>query len=70
MAEYSKEWCDLTGSGMSPDFSVLKIFMSLDDGGYEGRICEGFGFTHIVNDGGDCHVVLKGKQIPFEELKY
>ena len=70
MAEYCKEWCDLTESGLTPDFSVLQIFMSLDEGYYKPAICEGFGFTHILNQGGECYVVVDGKEIPFEKLKY
>ncbi|MDX2359343.1 MAG: hypothetical protein QNK23_00960 [Crocinitomicaceae bacterium] len=68
MAEHSKEWCDLTESGMSPDFSVLKIFSSLESGYLQVAICEGFGFTHILNQDGDCYVVVDGKEIPFETL--
>lgn len=69
MAEYSKEWCDLTKSNLTPDFSVLQIFMSLEGGHFKPVICEGFGFTNIVNEGGDCHVVVNGEQVPFETLK-
>lgn len=68
MAEYSKEWCDLTESGISPDFSVMEIFHLLEEGHFQAAICEGFGFTHIVNEGGNCHVVVNGKEIPFETL--
>jgi hypothetical protein len=69
MAEFSKEWCDLTQSGIAPGFSVMKIFLSLEDGCYKEAICEGFGFTHIINESGDCLVVVAGKEIPFEKLK-
>lgn len=69
MAEYSKEWCDITNIGLSSDFSVLKIFSSLENGYYQVALCEGFGFTHIFNRGGECYVIVGGKEILFEELK-
>lgn len=68
MAEYSKEWCDLKDIGILPDFSVNEIFISLEQGETIMAICEGFGFTKILNKNGHCYVILNGKELAFDEL--
>lgn len=68
MAEFSKEWCEIEGDMVSPDFSVTEVFFKLKDGEYESIICEGFGFTHILNENGNCYVIIRGSKVLFELL--
>lgn len=69
MAEYSKEWCELKDNGFTCDFSVLEEVAKLNDGDNINLICEGFGFTHIVNQDSECYVVVRNELVPFEKLK-
>jgi hypothetical protein len=65
--KYFPEWCD--------GFSVMEIFNKLPDGYYMTKICEGFGFFAIQNNGGVCEVAfLTNKNeigevwVPFDEV--
>ncbi len=68
MAEFSKEWCEKEEFNIPYDFSVIEVFSRLKEGESTVMICEGFGFTHIVNDGGECYVVKRGELIRFDQL--
>ena len=57
MAEFSKQYSDVSGLGFS-DFDIEDIFKDIKEGYYISRICEGFGSTGILNKEGECHLIF------------
>lgn len=70
MAEFSREWLMMVGVNNLPgDFSVMEVFNSLNNGESIRIICEGFGFTAIVNQASKCYVLVNGQLQSFESLE-
>ena len=63
MAEFSKEYSEKSGLGIS-DFSVKEIFNNLKEGYYQSQICEGFGFLAILKHKGRCFVAMPDNESP------
>jgi hypothetical protein len=50
MAEFSKQYCDSTNHGFSPDFDILEIAEKVKPGFCLSQICEGYGFIAVGKD--------------------
>ena len=57
MAEYSKQYNEVTGLGFH-DFDLMDEFNKCDDGYYVTCICEGFGSIGVMNDQGVCKLAF------------
>lgn len=57
MANYSLEYCDLTGVDFS-EFSYLELFTQLNEGEYIAEICEGLGTFGIHRRSGIPYLVV------------
>ena len=57
MAEYSKQYNEVTGLGFH-DFDLMDEFNKCDDGYYVTCICEGFGSIGVMNDQGICKLAF------------
>ena len=64
MAEYSKQYNEVTGLGVH-DFDLMDEFNKCDDGYYVTCICEGFGSIGVMNEGGVCKLAFVDED--FEE---
>ena len=77
MAEYSKQYNEVTGLGFH-DFDLMDEFNKCDDGYYVTCICEGFGSIGVMNDHGVCKLAFvdedregegKGTPVIWKSLK-
>ena len=70
MAEYSKQYCEITDMGFDGDFDVYEEWSKLKPDHGVNYICEGFGFTMIAKeDNNDTVWVYKdSKWVNFDDL--
>jgi hypothetical protein len=68
MADFSKQWCDQNDPDMPYDFDVIEEFKKLSEDHYIPMICEGYGFLGILNDKGECKVLIDDKWILFDDV--
>ena len=77
MAEFSKQYCEITDMGFDGDFDVYEEWAKLQPGYAVAYICEGFGFSMIgKKESGDEVIVYmndwdnpeKSKWVDFDEM--
>jgi hypothetical protein len=47
MAIYSKQWCDLYNSDITPNYDIESVASLMVSGSYRPIVCDGFGFKAI-----------------------
>ena len=47
MAIYSKQWCDLYNSDITPNYDIESVASLMVSGSYRPIVCDGFGFKSI-----------------------
>lgn len=69
MAEFSLEYNVSQGFGKIGDFSLSKIFQSLNEGQSVSTICEGYGSIRIIKRNNTCLIELSNsKTVSYSEL--
>lgn len=69
MAEFSLEYNVSKGFGKIGDFSISKIFQSLNEGQSISTICEGYGSIRIMKANNRCLIELSNsKTVSYSEL--
>jgi hypothetical protein len=68
MADFSKQWCDQNDPDMPYDFDVIEEFKKLSEDHWIPIICEGYGFLGILNDKGECKVLIDDKWVLFDDV--
>ena len=72
MAEFSKQYCEITDMGFDGDFDVYEEWAKLKPGHAVSYICEGFGFSAIgKKETGDEVIVWmdsESKWVNFDEM--
>jgi hypothetical protein len=70
MAEFSKQYCEITDMGFDGDFDVYEEWSKLEPNHGVHYICEGFGFTMIARKENDdkVWVLFEDEFIDFDEM--